>query len=77
MLHCVHFFGTGLLPAGLPQREQNFAWGVRFLPHFGQRLKTTSWCPQAGQNVESAVTGPWQSGHFMASVWPLCFMASE
>ena len=45
--------GLGLSSEGWPQREQNFALGVRFLLHFTHCLKTSNWCPQNGQNFAS------------------------
>jgi len=37
--HFEHLFGSGFSSTGWPHREQNFALGVRFLPHFTHCLK--------------------------------------
>jgi hypothetical protein len=35
-----------------PQREQNFAVGVRFFEQRGHCSNTNSWWPQSGQNLD-------------------------
>jgi hypothetical protein len=47
-------FESGFSATGCPQREQNFAVGVRFFEQYAHCTKTRSWWPQSGQNFELA-----------------------
>ena len=41
--HLEQNLGLGFSSAGWPQREQNFALGVRFFPQFAHFWKTSCW----------------------------------
>jgi hypothetical protein len=58
-----HDLVAGFSSVGWPQREQNFAVGVRFFEQRAHCSKTKSWWPQSGQNLELAGMELAHSGH--------------